>query len=149
MQHHHLGCTYTKSMARHMSLHIDSTIRLPSGAHIPRLGLGVYQARSAECVEAVKVAIEAGYRHSASNRCTVPLRRASSLRPLARVSHNLEGRTQRERGQLGVHDFVSRTMAARPMDCVHTDMDGYWTSSQGSRTLMPSRYCPGIPQRRP
>ncbi|WVQ74530.1 hypothetical protein IAR50_004131 [Cryptococcus sp. DSM 104548] len=45
----------------HLSL--DSTLKLPSGNLIPRLGFGVYQARSKECEQAVKTAIEAGYRH--------------------------------------------------------------------------------------
>ncbi|ODN76773.1 hypothetical protein, variant [Cryptococcus amylolentus CBS 6039] len=45
----------------HLSL--DSTIKLPSGNLIPRLGFGVYQARSKECEQAVMKAAEAGYRH--------------------------------------------------------------------------------------
>ncbi|ODN97386.1 aldo-keto reductase [Cryptococcus wingfieldii CBS 7118] len=45
----------------HLSL--DSTIKLPSGNLIPRLGFGVYQARSKECEQAVLKAAEAGYRH--------------------------------------------------------------------------------------
>lgn len=46
-----------------MSLSLDSTIKLASGNLIPRLGFGVYQARSKECEDAVKKAIEVGYRH--------------------------------------------------------------------------------------
>jgi len=48
------------------ALTLESAIKLPSGAKIPRLGFGVYQSRGAECDEAVKAAITAGYRHSKS-----------------------------------------------------------------------------------
>lgn len=49
-----------------MSLSLDSTIKLASGNLIPRLGFGVYQARSKECEDAVKKAIDTGYRHGLS-----------------------------------------------------------------------------------
>lgn len=48
-----------------MSLAKDSTIQLANG-RLPRLGLGVYQARGDDCYEAVRKAIEVGYKHSAS-----------------------------------------------------------------------------------
>jgi diketogulonate reductase-like aldo/keto reductase len=48
------------------ALTLESAIKLPSGASMPRLGFGVYQARGTECGEAVKTAIKAGYRHSRS-----------------------------------------------------------------------------------
>ena len=45
-------------------MRIDSKITLGNGVEIPRLGLGVYQSkRGRETVSAVKVALEAGYRH--------------------------------------------------------------------------------------
>ncbi|WVR03904.1 hypothetical protein IAU60_000903 [Kwoniella sp. DSM 27419] len=46
-----------------MHLSLESTIKLASGHSIPRLGYGVYQARSTECENGVKDAIKAGYRH--------------------------------------------------------------------------------------
>ncbi|WVO13239.1 hypothetical protein L204_100852 [Cryptococcus depauperatus] len=46
-----------------MSLSIDSTIKLASGNLLPCLGFGVYKARSNECEEAVKKAVQVGYRH--------------------------------------------------------------------------------------
>ncbi|WRT65587.1 uncharacterized protein IL334_002532 [Kwoniella shivajii] len=45
-----------------MSLTIDSTVTLSSGRSIPRLGYGVYQARSQECEDGVKEAFKVGYR---------------------------------------------------------------------------------------
>lgn len=45
-------------------LSLDSTVRLASGAQMPLLGFGVYQARGDECRQAVKTALEVGYRHS-------------------------------------------------------------------------------------
>jgi diketogulonate reductase-like aldo/keto reductase len=46
------------------SLTIRSTLTLRHGVEIPRLGLGVYQSRpGAETREAVRAALEAGYRH--------------------------------------------------------------------------------------
>ncbi len=44
-------------------LTINSTIKLPSGNQIPRLGYGVYQARGRECTDGVTEALRAGYRH--------------------------------------------------------------------------------------
>lgn len=49
-----------------MSLAIDSTVKLRNGGLLPRLGLGVYQSRGAECENAVKEAIACGYRHGKS-----------------------------------------------------------------------------------
>ncbi|WVQ94725.1 hypothetical protein IAU59_001805 [Kwoniella sp. CBS 9459] len=49
-----------------MGLALDSTIKLASGHSIPRLGYGVYQARSTECENGVKDALKAGYRHTDS-----------------------------------------------------------------------------------
>ncbi|KAK8861490.1 hypothetical protein IAR55_002311 [Kwoniella newhampshirensis] len=46
-----------------MALTLQSTIKLPSGALMPRLGFGVYQASGTECENAVKEAFRAGYRH--------------------------------------------------------------------------------------
>ncbi|MBN2134486.1 MAG: aldo/keto reductase [Acidobacteria bacterium] len=47
-----------------MDLSLDSKIKLGNGREIPMLGLGVYQSgRGAETVNAVKWALEAGYRH--------------------------------------------------------------------------------------
>lgn len=59
----------TSSMRSIMSLAINSTIKLKNGS-LPRLGLGVYQSRGDECYDAVRCAVEAGYKHSASARNT-------------------------------------------------------------------------------
>jgi diketogulonate reductase-like aldo/keto reductase len=46
------------------ALTIRSTLALRGGVEIPRLGLGVYQSRpGTETREAVRIALEAGYRH--------------------------------------------------------------------------------------
>ncbi|GFZ49810.1 Uncharacterized oxidoreductase [Saitozyma sp. JCM 24511] len=44
-------------------LTIDSTIKLSSGNLMPRLALGVYQSRGAECQNAVSEALKVGYRY--------------------------------------------------------------------------------------
>ncbi|KAJ3569262.1 hypothetical protein NP233_g5169 [Leucocoprinus birnbaumii] len=44
-------------------LNIDSTIRLPSGGQLPRLGFGVYQINPGETKDVVLEALRAGYRH--------------------------------------------------------------------------------------
>jgi len=45
-------------------MRIDSTLPLGDGNRIPRLGLGVFQMDNGEaCVNAVRAALEAGYRH--------------------------------------------------------------------------------------
>jgi hypothetical protein len=49
-------------------LTIDSTIKLSSGNLMPRLALGVYQSRGAECQNAVSEALKVGYRYSGSAR---------------------------------------------------------------------------------
>ncbi len=47
-----------------MDLNIRSTIALNNGVEIPRLGLGVFRAKDGdETVQAVRWALEAGYRH--------------------------------------------------------------------------------------
>lgn len=56
-----------------MHLAIDSSLRLPSGAYIPQLGYGVYQARGEECVQGVASALRSGYRHSSSLHHTPPI----------------------------------------------------------------------------
>ncbi|NMO22331.1 aldo/keto reductase [Pyxidicoccus fallax] len=46
------------------ALHLKSTVRLNNGVEIPRVGLGVYQARRGdETRQAVLHALQAGYRH--------------------------------------------------------------------------------------
>lgn len=45
-------------------LALSSTIALSSGHAMPRLGLGVYQARGDECREAVSAALKLGYKMS-------------------------------------------------------------------------------------
>ena len=44
-------------------MYFGLTAQLNSGHSIPVLALGVYQARSEECYNAVLTALEAGYRH--------------------------------------------------------------------------------------
>ena len=39
------------------------TVRLNNGVEIPQLGFGVFQVKPEECVEAVRAALEIGYRH--------------------------------------------------------------------------------------
>lgn len=46
-----------------MSITLDSTIPLRSGARIPQLGYGVYQARGEECEKGVAEALKLGYKH--------------------------------------------------------------------------------------
>ncbi len=47
-----------------MSLTIDGTVTLNDGVEIPRLGLGVFRSEpGSETENAVRWAIEAGYRH--------------------------------------------------------------------------------------
>jgi diketogulonate reductase-like aldo/keto reductase len=41
----------------------ETTVRLNAGAHLPRVGLGVFRASARETVEAVLHALRAGYRH--------------------------------------------------------------------------------------
>jgi len=44
-----------------MAFTISSTIKLPSGYELPRLGLGVY--KNDDCIPAVEAALKCGYRH--------------------------------------------------------------------------------------
>lgn len=46
-----------------MSISLQSTIKLRSGAAIPQLGYGVYQARGEECERGVVEALRVGYTH--------------------------------------------------------------------------------------
>jgi hypothetical protein len=46
-----------------MSISLQSTIKLRSGAAIPQLGYGVYQARGDECEKGVAEALRVGYTH--------------------------------------------------------------------------------------
>jgi diketogulonate reductase-like aldo/keto reductase len=46
-----------------MAISIQSTIKLRSGAKIPQLGYGVYQARGEECEKGVAEALKIGYTH--------------------------------------------------------------------------------------
>jgi len=46
-----------------MSISLQSTIKLRSGAVIPQLGYGVYQARGEECEKGVAEALRVGYTH--------------------------------------------------------------------------------------
>ncbi|UZJ52854.1 hypothetical protein CBS101457_002174 [Exobasidium rhododendri] len=45
------------------ALRLDSTLKLNDGNLIPRLGLGVYLNKGPSCVNGVKHALKAGYRH--------------------------------------------------------------------------------------
>lgn len=46
-----------------MSISLKSTVKLRSGAAIPQLGYGVYQARGEECEKGVAEALRVGYTH--------------------------------------------------------------------------------------
>jgi 2,5-diketo-D-gluconate reductase A len=48
-------------MGEHVSA--DRTVELPSGARMPLLGLGTWQARNGSAVASVRHALEVGYRH--------------------------------------------------------------------------------------
>ena len=41
----------------------ERTVELASGTTMPLLGLGTWQARGSDAVDAVRFALEAGYRH--------------------------------------------------------------------------------------
>ncbi|KAK4043871.1 NADP-dependent oxidoreductase domain-containing protein [Parachaetomium inaequale] len=68
------------------SLSITSTLRLPSGYEIPRLGFGVYQTPAKDTARCVSEAFEAGYQHIDSaaaykneDACGDAIRAASSI----------------------------------------------------------------------
>jgi diketogulonate reductase-like aldo/keto reductase len=46
-----------------MSLSLSSRVKLNNGLSMPRLGFGVYMISGQQCKQAVKLALQAGYRH--------------------------------------------------------------------------------------
>lgn len=46
-----------------MALAINSTMKLLSGNSIPIIGFGTYSLKGKVCEDAVKAALQAGYRH--------------------------------------------------------------------------------------
>lgn len=46
-----------------MALAINSTVKLLSGNSIPIIGFGTYSLKGKVCEDAVKTALQAGYRH--------------------------------------------------------------------------------------
>jgi hypothetical protein len=55
--------TLSLSLLYTMSISLKSTVKLRSGAAIPQLGYGVYQARGEECEKGVAEALRVGYTH--------------------------------------------------------------------------------------
>ena len=53
----------TLSLSYTMYISLQSTIKLRSGAVIPQLGYGVYQARGEDCEKGVAEALRVGYTH--------------------------------------------------------------------------------------
>jgi diketogulonate reductase-like aldo/keto reductase len=62
-----------------MAISLQSTIKLRSGAKIPQLGYGVYQARGEECEKGVAEALRLGYAHIDSAQVYRNEDRASQL----------------------------------------------------------------------
>ena len=66
----------------------ERTVELASGTTMPLLGLGTWQARGSDAVNAARFALAAGYRHidtatitATSDRSARRSRRATSLAP--------------------------------------------------------------------
>ena len=68
-----------------MPISIQSTIKLRSGAAIPQLGYGVYQARGEECEKGVAEALRVGYTHIDSAQA---YRNEKRMLPLSAVTIN-------------------------------------------------------------
>lgn len=53
----------TTPSSHHYPLSLNSTITLPNGISMPRLGFGVWQVAPQVCTSVVETALEVGYRH--------------------------------------------------------------------------------------
>ena len=59
-----LGKHFSTSRSSMASFTIEDTVSLPAtGNKIPRLGLGVFNARGSKCTDAIVAAVKSGYRH--------------------------------------------------------------------------------------
>ena len=58
-----MGCDEKVEEIEENELNINSTIKLNNGVEMPLFGLGTYQNKGDECVDVIKWALKAGYKH--------------------------------------------------------------------------------------